>query len=805
MLGYATVFTDFMFRVNPHLHARTRSALSSFFLLTTVLAAMGGLSAGIASGQQVRLPSSKGVIAELEAKTQSRKGDVTTADGDVDIHYADTRLRADHVEYNGKTYEAVATGHVQLDYNGEHLDADEAHYNVSTGHGLFHQVRGTVKIERQPNPEVLVTDNPLYFEASDVERFAGDVYLVHHAWITICEPAHPKWQFYAPHARIRLDKTVALVNANFRLFRVPLIWLPYATAPAGPKVRGSGFLIPDIGQSSRKGFIFGDAFYLAPRPWWDATLGMQYMSRRGVLERGTFRAKPFENTSIEYTYLGVDDRGLLNPDGTRSPQGGEQQHLAIQALLPNGWRFVTDYNQLSSLTFRLAFADTYGEAINSEVRSAVFLSNNFRGFSLNFAGLNDKSFLTLPVAATSTTPAVPATSVTLRNLPEARFGSVEQPLWHSLPVYLGFDAFAGVVNRSDQNIQTPNFVDRYEFAPRVTVPLHFGYWFGVTTSAAFRTTSYGDSLDSAGNLSNSSIKRNTGEFTVDLRPPALERYFESGSSKKDKSRRKYKHTIEPAITYRYVTGVNHFADFIRFDTNATLTDTSEVEYGFTQRLYRKTGDDQPEELISWRFVQKHYFDPTFGGAIVPCDRGAVPPAPTACVRNVFQALDSITPFAFATGPVHWSPIVSDFKITPGGRFDAEQILEYDPNLEKITAIGTLVKVKPYREFFATVAHFRMQADPLLQPLANQIRTLLGYGNLNRKGFSAAAGVSYDITHNTLQNQIVQFSYNGGCCGLAVEYRRIALAQVRVENQFRVAFIIANIGTFGNLRHQEKIF
>ena len=93
----------------------------------------------------------------------------------------------------------------------------------------------------------------------------------------------------------------------------------------------------------------------------------------------------------------------------------EQQRLEIQSLLGHGWRFVTDYNQLSSLTFRLAFADTFGEAVNSEVRSAVFFSNNFRGFSLNFAGLNDKSFLTLPVAATSTTPAIPATSVTLRH------------------------------------------------------------------------------------------------------------------------------------------------------------------------------------------------------------------------------------------------------------------------------------------------------------------------------------------------------------------------------------------------------
>lgn len=808
MLGYATVFIERMLRVTRHSYARAFSALRGPLFLTVLVAVLGSLQAGLASAQQVRLPSRKGVVAELEAKTQSRKGDLTTADGDVDIHYADTRLRADHVEYNDKTNEAAATGHVKLDYGNEHLEASEAHYNVSTGHGLFRDVRGTFKIERQPNPEVLLTANPLYFEARSVERFAGDLYLVHGAWITICDPSSPKWQFYAPDARIRVDKTVALINANFRLFRVPLIWLPYATAPAGRKVRETGFLIPDIGQSSRKGFIFGDAFYFAPLLWMDTTIGAQYMSRRGVLERGSFRAKPFENTSLEYNYLGVDDRGLMNPDGTRSPQGGEQQRLEIQSLLPNGWRFVTDYNQLSSLTFRLAFADTFGEAANSEVRSAVFLSNNFNGFSLNFAGLNDKSFLTLPVAATATTPAIPATSVSLRNVPEVRFGSVEQAPLRRLPVYFGFDSYAGVVSRGDQNIQTPNFVDRYEIAPRATVPLHFGRWLGVTTSAAFRATRYGDSLDSAGNISIASITRHTGEFTVELRPPAVERFFDRTSSNKEKPRRRYKHTIEPAITYRYVTGVGRFASFIRFDSDATLTNTSEAEYGFTQRLYRKDGDDQPQELISWRIVQKHYFDPTFGGAIVNGQ------------RNVFQALDSISPFAFAFGPRNWSPIVSDFKITPGGPYDLEQILQYDPQIQRLVTIGTLLKVKPYRELFFTVAHFRLNDNPAIsdlpaqpppqlplfqQPLSNQIRTLAGYGNETRKGFNFIAGVGYDFTNKTLQSQIVQASYNGGCCGLAVEYRRINLGQVRTENQFRVAFIIANIGTFGNLRHKEKIY
>ncbi|HYL85815.1 MAG TPA: LPS assembly protein LptD [Candidatus Angelobacter sp.] len=807
MLGYPTVSLDRMLRIPRHVSARTLSALRVAFLLALLLAALEDSLAPVSRAQQIRLPSSaKGTVAELESKTQTRKGDVTIADGDVDIRYGETRLRADHVEYNDKTNEAVATGHVLLDYGSEHLEASEAHYNVSTGHGLFRNVHGTFKIERQPNPEVLLTDNPLYFQARSVERFAGDLYLVHRAWITVCEPSSPKWQFYAADATIRLDKTIALVSANFRLFRVPLLWLPYATAPAGRKVRQTGFLIPDIGQSSRKGFIFGDAFYLAPLPWMDTTFGAQFMSRRGVLERGSFRARPFENTSIEYTYFGVDDRGLRNPDGTRSPQGGEQQRLEIQSLLPHGWRFVADYNQLSSLTFRLAFADTFGDAVNSEVRSAIFLTNNFRGFSFNVASLNDKSFLTLPFPATATSPEIPATSVALHNTPEVRFGSVELSPWQKLPFYFGLDAFAGAVDRGDQNVNTPDFVARYEVAPRVTVPLHFGSWFGATTSAAFRAASYGDSLDAAGKLTGASINRYTGEFSVELRPPVLERIFGRPSSTKNK--RRYKHTIEPQITYRYVTGVNRFADFIRFDSDATLTDTNEVEYGLTQRLYRKTGDDQPQELLSWRIAQKHFFDPTFGGAIVDGQ------------RNVLQPFDSISPFAFAFGPRNWSPIISDFKITPDSAYDIEQILQYDPQIQRLVTIGTLLKVKPYTEYSLTVAYFRLNDNPVLstlpvqpppvlplfqQPLSNQIRFLAGYGNETRKGLNFITGMGYDFTNKILQSQIVQASYNGGCCGLAVEYRRINLGQVRTENQFRVAFIIANIGTFGNLRHREKIF
>jgi LPS-assembly protein len=813
MLGYPTVFIAQMFRLNRHSHAWIPSALRFFLFSTALFYLLCGLSLHVSRAQQPGLHSAKAGDVEIWSRgPQQKRGDLFIADDDVDIHYGDERLQADHVEYNEQTSESFARGHVRFDYNNEHLEADEAHYNVSTGHGLFTNVHGTVKMQRRANPLILISQNPLYFQAPEVERFANDIYLVRHGWITICDPQHPTWQFYAPQARIRLNKSVALVNANFRLFRVPLIWLPYATAPAGEKIRQSGILLPVISQTNTKGFVFGDAFYFAPKPWLDTTLGAEYLSKRGSSERAEFRARPFENTSIQYTYYGVIDRGIQEPGPNDTTvlqkQGGHQQQLEVQSLLPDGWRFIADVNELSSLTFRLAFADSFGEAITSEVPSATFLTNNFRGFSLNFAALSDKTFLSIPITSPTTGVTTPAVSVSLRSAPEVRFGSVEQAPWQNLPIYFSFDALADALHRQDDTpINTAPFVPRTEFAPTVTLPLHLGNWLGLTTSATFRTTYYGDSYTPTGLLSSQSITRNTGELTVELRPPTLERFFDRPATKST-PRKRYKHSIEPTITYHYVGGVNNFADFIRFDSDATLTDTNEVEYGLTQRLFRKTGDDQPQEFITWSILQKHYFDPTFGGAIVDGQ------------RNVFEALDSISPFAFAFGPRNWSPIVSNFKVTPGGPYDLEQILEYDPQIQRLTTVGTLLKVRPYSEFFSTIAFFRLNDNPVAadlpnppppnfvpfnQPLSSQVRALLGYGNLTRRGFNFATGISYDFTNKILQNQLVQISYNGSCCGLALEYRRINLGQVRTENRFTATFIIANIGSFGNLRRHDTIF
>jgi len=730
------------------------------------------LLAGFASGKQVRVPSRHGIV-QLEAQQQRKVGNIFYADGDVDIHYGETRLRGDHAQYNADTGEAGISGHVRYDSETQSLEARDGTYNMKTSLGVFHQVKGTVRAVRLPNHNVLVSQNPFFFSAREVRKTGESTYQIYRAWVTVCPADRPRWKFYTRKGTIHVEKNARLEDATFHLLGVPILYLPFASVPVGEHLRQSGFLAPEIGQSTLKGFILGDAFYWAPVEWMDATLNPELFSRRGPALIGELRAKPEDNFSLFYHFFGVDDRGLPGPGGVRVPQGGHDSEFKLDAELPGGWRAAADVNTLSSLTFRLAFASTFAEAVNSEVITTAFVTKNFDGFSLNFGANSYKNYFSI----------TPETAVALRTEPEVRFDSVDIAPW-KWPVYLGIDASEGGASRQEPTLSTPDFVQRSEIAPRITVPLGWPPWFGLTTTVSARVTRYG-AEEVGGSVAGTALVEKTAEVTVDLRPPAFERVWGTDDSR-------WKHVIEPDVTYRYVTGINNFAGILRFDENDTLTDTDEVEYSITQRLFHGTSSGT-EELVTWRLAQKYYEDPTFGGALVPGQ------------RNVFQAVDSISPFAFADGVRHFSPLTSEITVEPGGRYEGELITDYDTQKNTLLATGTLVKWKPYKESFITLAHFVTHGDDVLQPRSNQVRFQAGYGDINRPGFNLTTSLGYDFVNDYIQNQTVMASYNGSCCGLALEYRRIALGAIRSENQFRVALLIANIGTAGNLRRQEKLF
>ncbi len=204
--------------------------------------------------------------------------------------------------------------------------------------------------------------------------------------MTVCDPDKPTWKFHAPEATVDMQHSVHLENGNFRLFSVPVLYLPYATFPA-EKHRASGFLIPDIGDSSSKGFILGDAFYWAPTDWMDMTVGANYYSRRGWSQRADLRMRPWENARLDTNYTGVVDRGLATPTGPR--QAGRPRGLnsisplccrmdggrwpsstTIVAHLPHGvQRNIRAGDELGSAQYRLP--DREFERLQPEFRGIV--------------------------------------------------------------------------------------------------------------------------------------------------------------------------------------------------------------------------------------------------------------------------------------------------------------------------------------------------------------------------------------------------------------------------------------------------
>jgi LPS-assembly protein len=82
---------------------------------------------------------------------------------------------------------------------------------------------------------------------------------------------------------------------------------------------------------------------------------------------------------------------------------------------------------------------------------------------------------------------------------------------------------------------------------------------------------------------------------------------------------------------------------------------------------------------------------------------------------------------------------------------------------------------------------------------------LQYGHSDKRGISGAVNFGLDVQKAVLQYSVFQTTYNWDCCGITVEYRRVALGSIRNENQYRFTYSLANIGSFGNLLRKERLY
>ena len=791
-------------------------SLKVFFLLNLAFASLG--SAQSIHIDKAHLPAADEIFAG--GVTQIDEGEWKYLKGAAKITTTEMSISADQIDFNSDTDWTYARGHVRLEHyaTGDVLNADHAEYNIRTEEGKFYAISGTSPSKILTSPGMLTTANPFYFQALWADRIKNR-YVLHQGFITDCKMPKPWWKFQSPKFDVVPGERAVARHALLLVHHVPVLYLPYFYRPLGRNPRQSGFLTPNIGSSSIRGYMIGGGYYWAINRSYDADYVLQYFTLRGPASTANFRGKPNEKSDFNFNLYSVADKGIPQPGGAPAvKQGGTEFQLTGRTII-DGFTAKIDYNYLSSFTFRQSFANSYNSALSSEVSSIGFLQRHFNQDleSLNFVFSRDQLFESAPPLKQ------PANDVIIQKLPSVELYGRDQQISQALPLYFSFSTTAGLLSREESDLLPSNKYSNLNthVMPRIDLEPSLTSWFKVggftfNPRVTVGLTDYGKDYSSNSTtfytppvpsdcggypqcppqaigytvaIQSSNLLRHDADFVLTVSAPAIERIFTPPAWTHLGA--KLKHVVELNATYEYLTGINRFQNIIHFDQADILSNTNQLTLDLTNRIYKKDKEGRITELLNWHIDQARYFDPTFGGAVV------------AGQRNEVLAALELSTYTFLYGPRNYSPVESSLAVFPFPFLSLEYRSAYDPLQHKFIdhAISSSFRKKQYS---VSVSDTAVTSIPTLVPQANQLGFGAAYGSSTKKGWNVGGNVTYDLLLSRALFEFGQVTYNTDCCGFSFQLRRFNFGN-RDESQYLFSFTLANLGTFGSMQKQDRIF
>ncbi len=716
--------------------------------------------------------------------TLSYQGDHVLLDGDVELTEGANVIQADHIDYNRATGDLEATGHLRLrgDKAAEQITASRGTVNLRDNTGRFYDVTGSVGLKTGGNGRIYTVGNPFLFEGRIVVKNGPADFEIYDGSVTSCQLPHPDWRLTSAHFVVHSGRASAK-GTIFRLRNIPILYLPFVTHPvpeAGSDQRQSGFLIPVVGQSSTKGLVLGEQIYFAINRSTDLTVGSEYFSKRGFQQTATLR---YKGKGLDFGYAhfsNLFDRGFTGtilgqgPGGTVTStigyinQGGEDIVLGGRKDFSVHTRIAGDAEYLSKYAYRQAFTDNFNQAVATDIVSSVYGTHERNGL---LAAIEGDRYQGLKRTLTGE-------QVRILHAPTLDLQAMERRLGNS-PFLWAATLQSSAMKRTqgtDTNSSQLNtgFVERLDVRPELSLPISFD-GFRLRSSIAVRDTYYTHSrspvpLPGAALPATLSpgLNRTSFEADVELRTPELERTFEGGPFTRLLGR-SVKHTIEPELHYRYVTGVDDFNHTLRFDPTDVLSNTNEVEYGVTQRLFLRpsrirpceegelpedtTADtaapaDGPAGLgpASSRSTSPIHDGGGITGVGITAsaqDAAAADAEPTCGGtreslrwrivqryyvndtfgrnvlvnnrRNVLETTLDLSGVAFLTAPTTLSPIVSQMRLSATSHLDVEWDMNYDTRLDKFTQSNVFFNYHA-KDYFGGLSYARLNAPGRFQRL-----------------------------------------------------------------------------------------
>lgn len=755
---------------------------------------------------------------EVTSTKQSGSGPenarVAVYEGNVDVRIGTYRLQADKVTVYEAENRVVAEGSVVFDQaDMQRITGSRAEWNYRTKTGYFVDSTGFTN-QTQDGTRI-------YFTADRVERISLDTIVATNVQVTACDEDVPKWSFHAAKARIKTGDRVRVYSPKLRVKDLPVFYLPYASVSIKPRDRASGFLTPTFGGSGAKGVRLSTAYYQTLGRSADFTFRSDIYTQRGLGFGGDLRTRANSRSFLNFGFYAVKDR-IFGPeeDAAHPDQGGSSIYVDGVHYFKNGFIAAADVNITSNLAFRQVFSDNIQQAISPEETSQVFVNKDHNEYSFNFLARTQVTSLT-------------NARIRIRQLPSVSID--KRPTIVSflkkLPVYFSFSGAAEGVSRKEtvedlvqfvrdvggNPLVSPSMVQRLDLHPRLELPLSFAGW-SFTASGAGRVTFYSNSLDPATrDVLSRNLTRSYGEFELDVRPPAFAKDFRHGDGGFW-----FRHVIEPYVQYRKISGINDFDQIIRFDYVDAIADTNEIEFGIANRFFTRRSTEnvadvpvkeipgrerpllssQPYEALTITIRGKYFFDPFFGGALIPGQ------------RNQFYPINTLSGFVYGGVPRRFSPINVDARYRPRRNLFVDVRSDLDTRGGGMRSLSTTFGltrslVQIFQSFYYTRA---IELVPSLARFADarglEAGTLRGsqwspsvfLGNRER-GLFGGASFFFDFQKrpgrgdSSLINSTITLGHSWDCCAVATQFSSWNVG-LRKENRVVFSFRLNGIGSFG---------
>ena len=755
-------------------------------------------------------------IDAVRVSSQGEEGKrIIIHEGNVDVHYGIYRLQADKITLYEAESRLIAEGSVVFDQGeDQRITGATGEFNYKTKLGFFLDSTG---FTNQTDDGTVI-----YFTAERVERIGVNEVIVTKGKFTACEESVPKWSFTADEARIRTNDRIKLKNAKFRVKDIPILPVPFASIPIKKQDRASGFLTPTFGFSGDKGARIATAYYKTLGRSADVTFRGDLYSARGVGFGMDVRTRVNSRSYLNFGFYLVKDRIFGHREDAEHPdQGGSLIYAEGVHYFSNGFTAVADVRLTSNLAFRQVFSDGIQQIISPIEVSQIYVNKSWDNYTLN-------------LRARSEVISIPNVRVKTRNLPSINFDKrpAQLPFWKS--AYFSFKtSLEGVSRREDVDdialyrqmtgndpVESPAVGQRFDVHPQISVPFYFKY-LNLTATAGARVSYYSNSFDDMRRVVGRDVVRKYGEFELDLRPVALAKNFYG----KENAFR-FRHTIEPFLTYRFIKGVNNFNKIIRFDYTDTQTDTNEIEYGVTNRIFTRRYTEavtdeaqkrlrenpeeakknplsiQPYEIFSLTVRGKYFFDKNFGGALTPGR------------RNQIEPVTDLTFYTFGGVPRRFSPLNIDatyrprktifvntrldFGVSGEGLRDVSSTLGYDTKLLKIFQTFYYTRAVTLMPSLAQYTNLAGKEAGTLR--GSQYSPSIFLGDRD-KGFYGGASLFFDFENRRalrftpLISSLYTVGYAFDCCAVTLQYYTFNVG-VRQENRFVFGFRLNGIGAFG---------